>query len=50
LDTDFPAAEGDPGEPTGDLAPREDESAGVGGRFWQISPDLLGVLKADGYF
>ena len=50
MDTDFPAAEGDPGEPTGDLAPREDESAGVGGRFWQISPDLLGVLKADGYF
>ena len=22
----------------------------VGGQFWQISPDLLGVLKADGYF
>ena len=26
-----------------------DRSA-VGGRFWQISPDLLGVLRADGFF
>jgi PAS domain S-box-containing protein len=27
-----------------------DSSGGVGGHFWQISPDLLGVLKPDGYF
>ena len=39
-----------PGEPTADAERREDASTGVGGRFWQISPDLLGVLKADGYF
>jgi hypothetical protein len=26
------------------------ESSITSSRFWQISPDLLGVLKADGYF
>jgi PAS domain S-box-containing protein len=26
------------------------ERSGVGGQFWEISPDLLGVLQADGYF
>jgi PAS domain S-box-containing protein len=26
------------------------ERSVVGGRFWQISPDLLGVLKPDAYF
>jgi len=26
------------------------ERSAVGGRFWQTSPDLLGVLKSDGYF
>jgi CheY-like chemotaxis protein len=26
------------------------ESSGVGGRFWEITPDLLGVLRTDGYF
>jgi PAS domain S-box-containing protein len=38
------------GEPTADVERREDASAGVRGRLWQISPDLLGALKADGYF
>jgi PAS domain S-box-containing protein len=26
------------------------ERSAVGGQFWQISPDLLGVLNGDGYF
>jgi hypothetical protein len=34
----------------GDLDRRVAESSVTGSRFWQISPDLLGVLKADGYF
>jgi PAS domain S-box-containing protein len=34
----------------GDLERRAAESSVTGSRFWQISPDLLGVLKADGYF
>jgi PAS domain S-box-containing protein len=39
------------GELISDIERRAIErSSGVGGRFWQISPDLLGVLKADGYF
>jgi PAS domain S-box-containing protein len=33
-----------------DLQGRVAESSITGSRFWQISPDLLGVLKADGYF
>jgi PAS domain S-box-containing protein len=33
-----------------DLERQVIERSVVGGRFWQISPDLLGVLKADGYF
>jgi PAS domain S-box-containing protein len=37
-------------EPEGDLQVRVAESSITGSRFWQISPDLLGVLKADGYF
>jgi PAS domain S-box-containing protein len=37
-------------EPEGDLQGRVAESSITGSRFWQISPDLLGVLKADGYF
>ena len=37
-------------EPEGDLQGRVTESSITGSRFWQISPDLLGVLKADGYF
>jgi PAS domain S-box-containing protein len=34
----------------GDLERRIDNGAAAGSRFWHISPDLLGVLKADGYF
>jgi PAS domain S-box-containing protein len=37
-------------EPEGDLQGRVAESSITGSRFWQISPDLLGVLKANGYF
>jgi PAS domain-containing protein len=37
-------------EPEGDLQGRVAESSVTGSRFWQISPDLLGVLKANGYF
>lgn len=33
-----------------DLERQVIERSVVGGRFWQISPDLLGVLGADGYF
>jgi PAS domain S-box-containing protein len=33
-----------------DPEPHVDDRAGTGSRFWHISPDLLGVLKADGYF
>jgi PAS domain S-box-containing protein len=33
-----------------DLERQVVERSVVGGRFWQISPDLMGVLKADGYF
>ncbi len=34
----------------GDLERRAIDGAGVGSRFWHISPDLLGVLNSDGYF
>jgi hypothetical protein len=34
----------------GDLERRLAETSVTGSRFWQISPDLRGVLKADGYF
>ena len=37
-------------EPEGDPQGRVAESSITGSRFWQISPDLLGVLKGDGYF
>ena len=37
-------------EREGDLQGRVAEGSITGSRFWQISPDLLGVLKADGYF
>ena len=44
-------AEQDTGVLTAEIERRAVERAGgVGGHFWQISPDLLGVLKADGYF
>ena len=33
-----------------DLERQVIERSIVGGRFWQISPDLLGVLKGNGYF
>ena len=33
-----------------DLERQVVERSAVGGRFWQTSSDLLGVLKADGYF
>jgi PAS domain S-box-containing protein len=37
-------------EPEDDLQGRVAESSITGSRFWHISPDLLGVLKADGHF
>ncbi len=33
-----------------DLERQVVERSAVGGRFWQISPDLLGILKPDGHF
>ena len=33
-----------------DVERQVQDRSGVGGRFWQISPDLLGVLNADGCF
>ena len=33
-----------------DLERQVIERSAVGGQFWQISPDLLGVLSPDGYF
>jgi PAS domain S-box-containing protein len=37
-------------DPDVDMERRAAEISVTGSRFWQISPDLLGVLKADGYF
>jgi PAS domain S-box-containing protein len=49
LPTQLKGAPDDDHQPEGELERRVAESS-VTGSFWQISPDLLGVLKADGYF
>jgi PAS domain S-box-containing protein len=44
------AANENPDEVNADVERQVPGQFGFGSRFWQVSPDLLGVLKSDGHF